>query len=790
VSIVELLARLRNVRSGAGGWTALCPGHDDRENSLSIAEGQGGRILLKCFAGCPAEQIVISVGLRIQDLFTTDRPAGGERSTSAGRTATTQPHLTGCTLAQYAEAKGLPIAFLEGLGLREIRKQGGRAVAIPYRDLAGREVATRLRVALTGPTRFRWEKKGSKPCLYGLDRLTEARTKGSVVLVEGESDSHTLWYHGIPALGIPGAMSWKEEWADLLTDIPRLYVVIEPDAGGQAVLSWLAASRIRERVSVVELGAQKDASSLYLEAPSEFEATWQEALESATPWAARLAGETDSRRHAAWQGCIDLAGDPDILARFDQVLTALGVAGQRREANLLFLIVTSRLLDRPVSAAIKGVSSSGKSFLLKSVLEFFPAHTYYALSAMSERALVYSKEPLEHRILVVYEAAGLQGELATYLIRSLLSEGRVRYETVEKTSSGPVAKLIERPGPTGLIVTTTAVKLHEENETRFFSIPVTDTQEQTKAILRQIAAPRPEGSVDLAPWHALQTWLDLAEHRVVIPYASTVAELIPPMAVRLRRDFAAALSLIKAHAILHQANRPRDEEGCIVASVGDYAVVRTLVVDLIGQDIDASVSSVTRETVDAVASLLADEHGDDSGEPECRVLDVAKGLDLDKSAAWRRVRSAIDKGYLINLEDRKGRPARLVLGDPLPREIEVLPVPERLEDGCTVDPREAGDAHEAKVVDATASPSTLTPRPAPQPKAHETAGWSFGRGFPDAIPGLGTRTVTAFSPCAACETGTFAKFGETSLCAGCARDPQRMMHLLDADTAGGTPNGR
>jgi hypothetical protein len=49
----------------------------------------------------------------------------------------------------------------------------------------------------------------------------------------------------------------------------------------------------------------------------------------------------------------------------------------------------------------------------------------------------------------------------------------------------------------------------------------------------------------------------------------------------------------------------------------------------------------------------------------------------------RRVTVAVDAGVLRNLEDRKGRPARLVLGDPLPDEIELLPKPERLH-GCTV----------------------------------------------------------------------------------------------------------
>jgi hypothetical protein len=43
----------------------------------------------------------------------------------------------------------------------------------------------------------------------------------------------------------------------------------------------------------------------------------------------------------------------------------------------------------------------------------------------------------------------------------------------------------------------------------------------------------------------------------------------------------------------------------------------------------------------------------------------------------------MDRGYLENQEDRKGRPAKLVVADALPDDIEILPAPERLQ-GCTV----------------------------------------------------------------------------------------------------------
>src|ERR687890_2756423 len=164
-------------------------------------------------------------------------------------------------------------------------------------------------------------------------------------------------------------------------------------------------------------------------------------------------------------------------------LAKSGVAGETRTTKLLYLAVTSRLLEKPVSIALKGPSSGGKSHVVERVLSFFPESTYYALTAMSERTLAYSEEPIKHRFLVIYEAAGMSSEFATYLIRSLLSEGCVRYETVEKTSEGIRPRLIEREGPTGLIVTTTAVKLHPENETRLLSLTVTDTQEQTQAVM-------------------------------------------------------------------------------------------------------------------------------------------------------------------------------------------------------------------------------------------------------------------------------------------------------------------
>jgi hypothetical protein len=393
--------------------------------------------------------------------------------------------------------------------------------------------------------------------------------------------------------------------------------------------------------------------------------------------------EREAQRHKAWAQCQTLAQHPHILDCFAQALEQHGVVGEVPAVKLLYLVVTSRLLERPVSCVVKGPSSGGKSYLVQEVLRFFPAHAYYALSAMSERALAHSKEPLVHRVLVIYEAAGLRSDFTSYLLRSLLSEGRVRYEIVEKKQDGFQARLIEREGPTGLLVTTTAIGLHPENETRLLSLTVTDTPDQTRRVLHATAsqykgAESQQRASDLTPWHAFQAWLEAGDHRVSIPYADHLAVLIQPVATRLRRDFMAVLTLIRTHALLHQACRERDGQGSIVATLEDYAVVRDLVAPLVSEGVEATVSPTIRETVETVRHLV-----NDPWKPEVQIIDVANALHLDKSAASRRVKAALAKGYLVNQETRRRQPADLILGDPLPEDQEILPTVEALASRCT-----------------------------------------------------------------------------------------------------------
>ncbi|HEX2796683.1 MAG TPA: hypothetical protein VHN38_06330 [Immundisolibacter sp.] len=74
-AVDRLLERLAGAKqTGPGRWVARCPAHDDRSPSLSLRELADGRVLVHCFGGCSALEVVSAVDLTMADLF--EKPLG------------------------------------------------------------------------------------------------------------------------------------------------------------------------------------------------------------------------------------------------------------------------------------------------------------------------------------------------------------------------------------------------------------------------------------------------------------------------------------------------------------------------------------------------------------------------------------------------------------------------------------------------------------------------------------------------------------------------------------------
>ena len=79
----NVLSRLEKVRQRQPGqWSARCPAHADKGPSLSVRESPDGGVLIHCFAGCTAGEIVDAMGMELSELFPPrDRPPGAPKRT-------------------------------------------------------------------------------------------------------------------------------------------------------------------------------------------------------------------------------------------------------------------------------------------------------------------------------------------------------------------------------------------------------------------------------------------------------------------------------------------------------------------------------------------------------------------------------------------------------------------------------------------------------------------------------------------------------------------------------------
>jgi len=200
------------------------------------------------------------------------------------------------TVEALAREKRLDPEFLRSLRVDDAPRGG---VLIYYFDESGREHARiRLRTALRAKDGSRWlgpTNVGLVP--YGLWRLADARERGFLILVEGESDCWALWQAGFPALGIPGATLAKVLELKHLAEISRLYISHEPDAGGDAFVKGVA-QRLREinfdgAALEFAVAPYKDPCEAFCDSPGDFPRFIEGALQAARPLDFRAAAASD-----------------------------------------------------------------------------------------------------------------------------------------------------------------------------------------------------------------------------------------------------------------------------------------------------------------------------------------------------------------------------------------------------------------------------------------------------------------------------------------------------------------
>lgn len=367
----------------------------------------------------------------------------------------------------------------------------------------------------------------------------------------------------------------------------------------------------------------------------------------------------------------------NVLQELEIALRKQGYAGSTDIPKLVYLAAISRVFDDPVSSVVMGPSGSGKTYSIESGLQFITPKAIENVSGMSEKALPYSNISFKNRILYLGEASGMaEGEGRTFL-RQLLTEGKITYLTVQKTSNGmDGAKLTPTEGPVCFMMATTANRIHHEDQSRMLVLNMVEDPGRVREALRNQAKGLTKSTVklDLIHWHELCDYVADNKIEVRVPYAERIADLLPVTGYKIQRDFPKVLALIRACALVHFNQRETDGEDTILANRSDYETVYALINKPLSEGLEATVKEPVRLVVETVQRLQAEGY---SGEG-ISVSKLADILGIDRSTVGRNIHAAITAGHLENRNPGQGREAKVVLGDRPLKSDNVLPSAEEV----------------------------------------------------------------------------------------------------------------
>lgn len=245
---------------------SLCPFHDDRKPSFSVDLKTGKFV---CFA-CGKAGNYVSFRAELDGTSNADAYKKILREHGVDETKKEPAKPKSYTVEDYAAEKKLPAEWLHMVCSLESKQEqdGTPYVKIPYFNIESKVQVTRKRM---GNHSFKWGYgSAGKMIPYGLWRKEGMEVAGYTILVEGESDSQTLWFLGYPALGVPGASTFKPEWVKDLQEIETVYIHKEPDRGGQTffekVTEALKDAGYKGKVEAFSCAdaGEKDPSALYI----------------------------------------------------------------------------------------------------------------------------------------------------------------------------------------------------------------------------------------------------------------------------------------------------------------------------------------------------------------------------------------------------------------------------------------------------------------------------------------------------------------------------------------------
>jgi hypothetical protein len=360
-----------------------------------------------------------------------------------------------------------------------------------------------------------------------------------------------------------------------------------------------------------------------------------------------------------------LLRDEDFFGKLRNAIARAGIVGEVRNALAIYIIAISSLLERPLSAILKGRSSSGKNKVASVVLSLLPRSAVREITSSSKTAWNYSGDDFKHRVVYLPERNDVAG--AVHPVRLLISEGKlVRTVTVRQGLETTTKKFVAE-GPISAITTTTRDRIEIDDETRNVSIWVDDSSEQTRRIIERQLSPLPELDED-----ELEVWREaykMTRKRSSVAidrpdWLKEISDKVYTDDLRVRRYFPAFLTAIDTLAVLRSfQNHPDDyeDEESIPVDFDDYAKAECI---FNGIFVDSLLKGDEKreETREAVQKISEDQDGIGADAEQ-----LAKYLGISPDKAYARLRDALKSKAIVRANDPEKNNRKLYVSAEPPR---------------------------------------------------------------------------------------------------------------------------
>jgi putative DNA primase/helicase len=219
-AIARQLGGPKAKKSGKG-WKTLCPAHEDKDPSLSIGNGDNGKIVVHCHKGCSQDQVIAA--LRATGITLNGQAREQAEKSARPRIKATYDYVDELGKLLFQSVRYDPKAF------KQRRPNGSDWV---------------------------WNTQGVRVVPYNLPGVIEAISNQQIVcIVEGEKDADNLAKLGIAATcNSGGAKKWRDDHSAFFRGAD-VVVIPDNDAAGREHAELVAKSLggIAARIRMLKL---------------------------------------------------------------------------------------------------------------------------------------------------------------------------------------------------------------------------------------------------------------------------------------------------------------------------------------------------------------------------------------------------------------------------------------------------------------------------------------------------------------------------------------------------------